>query len=656
MKAIRPSAQQWLWMAAALVVAATLSWGLTHGLSVFQHLEFRTSDLRLSGFSPVSRQDKRIAVVAIDEKSLSQFPYRSPIDREFLALLLLSLEEKGARAIYLDVLLDQATEKEKDDRLLNVISSLKVPLLVAYTETHSVVNEEQLEYLKAFVPQERRAMVNLATDPFDGTVRWLLSGNQRHESVPFKLSRFAFPERSSLLLSAADHERVEINWLRADGDQSVFVRYPAHAVAKLPKEWFADRIVMIGATLSLTDRHRTPFSILFEDDPGMMPGVVALAHQTAQVLDNKRLNKLGLFGDWLVTAVLALIGIGIGLLKRDLFTTVALGVGVIIGFWLWALFGYGWGLPMVPMVAPSMGLAMALFFADLILGRQERRRREFVQSAFSRYVAPALVQRLVDNPEALKVEGEKREMTFIFTDIAGFTTLSETIEPERLSQILNAYLDGMCKQVARFEGTVDKFIGDAVMCIFNAPLEQADHADRAVACALAMDIFSENFRSEMAKEGIKLGMTRIGVHTGSAVVGNFGSQSRMDFTALGDTVNAASRVEGVNKYFGTRLAVTEETRKRVQTDTVCFRPIAHVVLKGKVLPLTLHEAISEDFANSAHCVRYKQAFELLDNNVDLAKEQFAALIKQYPDDSLVRFHQHRIDQGILSATVVMDEK
>jgi class 3 adenylate cyclase len=279
-----------------------------------------------------------------------------------------------------------------------------------------------------------------------------------------------------------------------------------------------------------------------------------------------------------------------------------------------------------------------------------------VQSAFSRYVAPALVQRLVDNPEALKIEGEKREMTFIFTDIAGFTTLSESIEPERLSQILNAYLDGMCRQVARFEGTVDKFIGDAVMCIFNAPLEQEDHAQRAVACALAMDTFSENFRSEMAKEGIKLGMTRIGVHTGSAVVGNFGSQSRMDFTALGDTVNAASRVEGVNKYFGTRLAVTEETRKRVTADTVHFRPIAHVVLKGKVLPLTLYEAISVDFAKSVHCVQYLEAFDSLDAGSDSAKAKFTELSKQYPDDSLVRFHQHRIEQGIVGTTVVMDEK
>ncbi|NBS94299.1 MAG: adenylate/guanylate cyclase domain-containing protein, partial [Betaproteobacteria bacterium] len=196
----------------------------------------------------------------------------------------------------------------------------------------------------------------------------------------------------------------------------------------------------------------------------------------------------------------------------------------------------------------TLGLALSLWMMDTLIGGAERKQRQFVQGAFSRYVSPDVVNQLVENPEALAVKGDRRELSFIFTDVAGFTTLSEGLSAEKLSETLNAYLDGACQIILESKGTIDKFIGDAIMTIFNAPIPQDDHAERAVRCALAIDAYAEDFRKRYNAEGIPIGVTRIGIHSGPAVIGNFGSQQRMDFTALGDTVNTAARTEGVNKY------------------------------------------------------------------------------------------------------------
>ncbi len=217
------------------------------------------------------------------------------------------------------------------------------------------------------------------------------------------------------------------------------------------------------------------------------------------------------------------------------------------------------------------------------------------------------MQQLVDDPGKLVLGGERRDMSLLFTDIHGFTTMAEGLDSKDVGRVLNSYLDGMTSAVKKHEGTVDKFIGDAVFALWNAPLDVADYATKAVRCALDMDAFTESFRLKMNAEGIPLSYTRIGVHAGAAAVGNFGSRDRFSYTASGDAVNAASRLEGLNKTFGTRLCVSDAAK--VLCHGITFRPIGSVILKGKTEALDVWEPLHDGAVSEDFLARYVGAFD-----------------------------------------------
>jgi class 3 adenylate cyclase len=201
---------------------------------------------------------------------------------------------------------------------------------------------------------------------------------------------------------------------------------------------------------------------------------------------------------------------------------------------------------------------------------------------------------------------------------------------------------------------VDKFIGDAVFAIFNAPVDLPDHAQKAVRCMLEMDRFTENFRVEQRAAGISLGMTRIGVHTGVSVIGNFGSRARFTYTAQGDAVNTAARLEGINKYFGTRLCVSGATRDLCPE--IMFRPVASVVLKGKTEALELWEPLHDGAYPPDFLRDYNAAYDRLKARHPDAASLFAALQAVVPDDPCVSLHINRLAHGEAGAEMVMTEK
>jgi adenylate cyclase len=356
----------------------------------------------------------------------------------------------------------------------------------------------------------------------------------------------------------------------------------------------------------------------------------------------------------LVTLCFAGLGVAIGMLKFGVITSFVTGFTLVTGWWFLAIMGFARGIPLVPLIAPTLALLLSLWVMDALIGRVERKKRQYIQGAFARYVSPVVVSQLAENPDALTVSGIKREATFIFTDIAGFTTLSEKLSSDKLAEVLNEYLDGACKIILRYDGTVDKFIGDAIMSIFNAPLAQSDHADRAVKCALELDAYAEAFRKRQNDAGVPLGVTRIGVHTGVATVGNFGSQARMDYTALGDTVNTAARTEGVNKYFGTRVCCTQETVSQCKSQK--FNTIGDVVLKGKTEPVTLYSPITLEQSESVLYRWYQSTYQMLKNNEPAAANAFREMHKVHGDDPLVHFHFERVESGLVTALIVMEDK
>ena len=197
-------------------------------------------------------------------------------------------------------------------------------------------------------------------------------------------------------------------------------------------------------------------------------------------------------------------------------------------------------------------------------------------------------------------------------------------------------------------------MGDAVVGIFNAPLDQPDHAIRGVNCALEMDRISKDFRSKMHERGYHFGHTRVGVNSGVAIVGNFGGSERFDYTAHGDSINTAARLESVNKHLGTLICISGPTAE--QCPEHIFRPVGGLVLKGKTEAITAFEPLTEEEAASPLMVRYNEAFTHLEREDADAVELFTALKADFPDDPLVNLHCNRLAQGILSTTIVLAEK
>ena len=271
---------------------------------------------------------------------------------------------------------------------------------------------------------------------------------------------------------------------------------------------------------------------------------------------------------------------------------------------------------------------------------QERQAAaERAQAALARYFSPNLARSLAGDASALI--GGRREIATLFTDIAGFTALVETLEADVLSALLGEYLTGMTEIVFARDGTVAKIIGDAIHVLFGAPADQPDAASRAIDCALALDDWSETFRRTWQAKGVPLGVTRIGVHAGPAIVGNFGGGRLFDYTAYGDTINAAARLEAANKNFGTRICVSAAAASRAEG--FVGRAIGDLALRGRTEPLRAFEPLR---AAPPEPDAYAAAFAKLEANDSTAVAAFAALVGASPEDPLAQYHLRRLLNGV----------
>jgi adenylate cyclase len=275
--------------------------------------------------------------------------------------------------------------------------------------------------------------------------------------------------------------------------------------------------------------------------------------------------------------------------------------------------------------------------------RSRQAAAERAHASLSRYFSPQVALRLAATTEGDSMEVQWRDVGTIFTDIKGFTTLVESAAPDVLGMLLNEYVEGMTDVVFAHEGTVAKVIGDGMHVLFNAPGEQPDYATRAIACAHDLDSWAQEFRQRWKGRGVNFGVTRIGVHAGPALVGNFGGSHYFDYTAHGDTINTASRLETANKHLGTRICVSETVAKAVKHFR--GRPVGDIVLRGRSEPLRAYEPLCEEAFAAPATAQYSEAFAKLEAGDAAAMPAFAALVGLHADDPLAGFHLKRLLNG-----------
>jgi adenylate cyclase len=278
--------------------------------------------------------------------------------------------------------------------------------------------------------------------------------------------------------------------------------------------------------------------------------------------------------------------------------------------------------------------------------RAQKTEAERAHAALARYFSPALAAALARGGADGRLAAARREISTLFTDIADFTSLAETLDPDRLRALLDRYLAGMCDIVFGHEGTVAKVMGDGLHILFGAPADQADHAERAVRCALDLDAFAEDIRVRSIHDGIELGVTRIGVHTGPAMVGEFGGGTRFEYTAYGDTINTAARLEAANKVLGTRICVSAATAGLVPGFR--GRPIGELALRGRRSTVKAYEPL--------HSARpapeaYLRAYDAMASDIPTAMADFEILVGSDPNDRLSSFHLCRLRRGEKGALI-----
>jgi len=316
----------------------------------------------------------------------------------------------------------------------------------------------------------------------------------------------------------------------------------------------------------------------------------------------------------------------------------------------WGFSGAGLLLPGVPVALAWVLSAAGCNFVMHSVGLRERTK---LRRSFESYLDPRIINQMMQGDTLPSFGGEHREITAIFTDIAGFTTTAETLDAATVAALLGEYFGVLTAAVVQNGGLVNDFIGDGMVVLFGAPMHQSDHADRAVTAALAMDEAGQRFSAELAARGIEWGHTRIGVHTGMALVGNIGTRGKLKYGALGDSLNTASRVEGLNKYIGSHVAVSGETVAKCRSQA--FRPVGDIIVKGRKNAVPILVPVSP--ADSpALLARYAEAYAALSQTKPEAAELFAALHRDFPADAPVAFHAGRLAAGESGVLVVMQEK
>jgi adenylate cyclase len=565
-------------------------------------------------------QDNRFILIPFTEYTLEATAKRSPLDRAIMAKALANIDKMGAKAIGVDILIDQP--QPEDAQLLATLKTMKTPVWLAYGNQKTAGNDIQ-PWQEKFMENWFRQLQGSQVHPT--SVRFEPDGDNVMRLWP-TLPRGLPPFLPNALAGApagfSYQGSVDFRLPATQQDVFPLTSIDVFAVPDatgLLAQQVRGRTVLIGGDLPDVDRFEIPATRL---DGSSMSGLEVHATMTAQLLDGRLPSQIGPFGLWTLAILVVLCGAFTAMLDVRPWVVAFAIVGQLIFFGS-APFILEWtghdtyGLPAFGWLG---GWALAYAATGAAVRAVGSDQRRYAQSALGKYLPRDIAAQILRDPKKLSLTGEKRALFTLFTDIEGFTELSHKLPPDRVAAILNAYLDGMCDIVLDHGGTIDKFVGDAVVAFWGAPIAREDDADRAASALLAMNRFTQNFSAEHNEPGAEFGRTRAGLHYGDAVVGNFGGEGRLSYTALGDAMNCAARLEGANKYLKTVALISDEARRQTTLDV--FRPMGRIVLSGRATPVVVWEpAVEFDPADRAELVRLWEAYDQGDRSALDAIEQ-----------------------------------
>jgi adenylate cyclase len=650
-----------------------------YNLKIFRSLEWKSWDLRLRLFSSPSNASKDIVLFFVDQYSLDVYEKQQglpwPWPRQIYSAVVKYLERGGAKACVFDLTLSENSRYGiEDDKIFSeAIAQAKNVLLTFFlSREEGEPDEASFGLLNRFslkiktVPAKALFPSKSVTLPVEslleaavgaGNVQFAPDSDGIYRRLPlvFGLKDMALP---SLPLAAVNFLQGEQNFQNIPLDRSgqMIVRYHGprgtyrtNSVAaiinswaqieerkapQIPTEEFSGKIVLVGTSApSLYDLKSSPFSAVY-------PGTEILATVIDNLLRKDFIRIPSQILLWGLTLFLALFaGIGTSYLKKIWKTILffmlllalpagAVSLAFLSGYWL-------------DFVTPFLAVVLSFMGASLLNYSFEGRQRRFIKSVFRHYLSPEVIERIIENPALLELGGEEREITSFFSDMAGFTSVSEGLSPAELVQLLNAYLSEMTDIILSQGGTLDKYEGDAIIAFWNAPLDQPDHALRACRAALCCQrklaelrpVFKQRFGHELAM--------RIGLNSGCAVVGNMGSRKRFDYTAMGDTVNLASRLEGACKQYNVPILVGDATYELVKEGVVA-REVDLIRVVGKKRPVRVYQIIGEKGELSVAQIEKMNIFnQAIESYRHRQWEKAMALFQKLEDDMLSKMYLSR---------------
>jgi len=632
----------------AVGAAVFLASVLLHSFNVLRPLEWKSWDLRLRLLSDPSRASRDIVLILIDQESLDVYEKSQgmpwPWPRQMYAVFADYLKAGGAKALFLDLILSETSRYGvEDDEILSRAMTASGNVFVPFSSIISAETKnkdaEALRQLKRFslpardYPKKAIQPLESVSLPIEDLLRSAAgAGNVRFfqdEDSIFRRIPLLFSYESLLLpslpLALAEFVmgRSPVDGVPLDGSGRMIIRYhgPAgtyktYSAAAIINSWaqmdegktpqidpkeFVGKVVLLGTNApGLLDLKPTPFSPVCTGTEIHAAALDNLLHK-----DFIRVPTLAVLFLY-VLALALLTGVGISfsmkIWKIALFFALLLALPAAAS--ALAFRGGTW----LDFAVPEAAVLASFIGAALLNYSHEGRQRRFIKSVFRHYLSPDVIERILQNPSMLDLGGERREISAFFSDVAGFTSISEKLSPEELVELLNAYLSEMTDIILSLGGTLDKYEGDAMIAFWNAPLDQPDHALKACRAALRCQKRLAELRPEFKRRFGSEVFARIGVHSGPAVVGNMGSEKRFDYTAMGDTMNLASRLEGACKQYKVATLISEQTRDTVKA-AIVTREIDMIRVVGKKKPVRVFDLVGEREETAAGEIEKTALFE-----------------------------------------------